>query len=601
MLSPETEKKIEALWDLVSSAGLAASPYVVLDQIACLIFLKHLHELDLQRSAAGTVAVSQVRVSDKAKPTTPTISLWKKTLQQEDIGVFLVDVAYPWLRKLEQRLSNEKIFGTALRLNGLMGDAYFQLDMTKNQAIQQLVQSVDELFPCPGFDHDGPQSSGEVFAKLFEQASQNSTLGQIATPPHIARFMVSLLDPAAGEKIIDPAVGTGTLLVNALGYMREGKTPSDRSLAGRSDSLTGIDLNHAQVRISWIYLLLQGIESPLCIQGNSLNMQNNASITNKILQDKYDFVLSDVPFGGRIQQVENSDANGDANIQHIELQYLSQALSLLRPNGRTALIVPQSLLTVEDTAHIRTRRTLLIGHQLEAVVLLPEEVFAPHIGIKAAILVVRKHPAQQPASARSNPELKTTTVWFYEVENDGVSDESGTTGVASPENDLLDAWMHFKLRNADLQSWEATKGRYYQAVSLQPNTKWFNPQVTHRTATQTKQWQVPVRIWLEQAEWSNAPDGVLGSHDAAGRVRSEYIEEMASRLYVADRLDKTLLAHNCIEAHGWSLELTRYKPLEKPNLLGEKSVLELINELEALERNILQHLIDLRKNLGGDR
>lgn len=273
MLPPEIEKKIEALWDLVSSAGLAASPYVVLDQIACLIFLKHLHELDLKRSAAGEVPVSQVRNSDEATSSTPLISLWQKVLAQENVGKFLVETAYPWLRALEQRLRTNTRLEQALRLNGMMGDAYFQLDVTKSQAIHRLVHSIEELFPHPGFDHDGHQPSGEVFAKLFEQASHNSKLGQLTTPPHIARFMVSLLDPAVGETIIDPAVGSGTLLVNALKYMRESKTPGDRSLVGRADSLVGIDLDHAQIRISWVYLLLQGIESPLCVQGDSLGRQ----------------------------------------------------------------------------------------------------------------------------------------------------------------------------------------------------------------------------------------------------------------------------------------------------------------------------------------
>jgi type I restriction enzyme M protein len=601
MLPPETEKKIEALWDIVSSAGLAASPYVVLDQIACLIFLKHLHELDLKRSAAGEVPISQVRISDKATSITPPISLWKKVLAQEDIGMFLVEVAYPWLRALEHRLRANSHLGQALRLNGLMGDAYFQLDVTKNQAIHRFVHSVDELFPSPGFDHDGPQPSGEVFAKLFEQASQNSKLGQLTTPPHIARFMVSLLDPAIGETIIDPAVGTGTLLVNALKYMRESRTPGDRSPEGRTDSLVGIDLNHAQVRISWVYLLLQGVESPLCVQGSSLGGQKPDTIANLVLNNKYDFVLSDVPFGGRVHQEESADPKTNLNIERTELRYISLALALLKPGGRAALIVPQSLLTVEDAAHVRTRRALLFSHQLEAVILLPGEVFAPYIGINAALLVVRKPLTQQSTLARSNHEPKTTSVWFYEVKNDGLSIDSSNSRAPNLENDLLDALMHFKRRNVDLQSWEVTKDRYYQTAGPQPHTQRYSTQVTSRIATQTKQWQVPVRIWLEQAEWSNSSDSALGSYNSAGRVRPEYVDEMAPQLYVSGRLDKTLLVHNCIEAQGWSLELNRYKPMEKPNPLGEKSVLELIGELETLERNILQSLIELRKNLEGDQ
>ncbi|MCY1372447.1 hypothetical protein D3C76_1289850 [compost metagenome] len=73
---------------------------------------------------------------------------------------------------------------------------------------------------------------------------------------------------------------------------------------------------------------------------------------------------------------------------------------------------------------------------------------------------------------------------------------------------------------------------------------------------------------------------------------------MGSRLYVLGNLNKTLLKNDCIEAQDWSLEPSRYKPLEQPKSLGIGSVMQLIDELEFIEHNILDSLRELRAQIG---
>lgn len=607
MLTSEVKNEIANLWDIVSSAGLAPSPYIALEQISCLIFLKHLNELDIKISPTyETTNIQQSLITNFA--TQKQASYWGELPLQKDIGNYLADTTFPKLRNLEKNSKKNNGHTWRAILNGLMNDAYFQLDPTKPEALHRLIRSIDKLFQISTRDNNDINSTGEVFEYLFQQASQNSKIGQLTTPPHIARFMVSLLDPSTGETIIDPAVGTGTLLAAALNYMRQSNPHEEGTFAGSADSLVGVDLDHTQTRISWVNLLLQGIELPICVQGNSLTDKTSDGQAGLLLNKQYNFVLADIPFGGRVNPLEltpirDSESSTPKGSDRIELQFIKRVLALLKPGGRAALIIPQSVLTGSDAAQVSIRRELLLHHEVEAVIQLPGKVFTPHIGNSAAVLVVRK-PARTTLKALiGNNSPRTEAVWFYEVSDDGVSVDPRKPKSTSTENDLQDALSHFNLRRRSMDLWESNKDTYFQSdQNSELHSKFLDPigSIRH-SISQVKQWQVPVRAWLEVPAFSTVDGRTLSSHDLAGKVRPEYVKHITPQLYSLDNPDKTLLDSGCIEAQNWSLELSRYKPLEKPKSLGIRSVLEIINELENMESSILLNLKELRQLLSSSQ
>lgn len=596
MLSFDIKKEVASLWDIVSSAGLAPSPYVALEQIACLIFLKRLHGLDVMRSNDGVKPEGQERLPVAGRLLSEASSLWKELLNLEDIGHCLEQEVFPWLRTLGQ----EMLF--ARTLNGVMDDVYFQLDVSKHQALKLLIRHIDALFSEQASNE--AHSPGEVLDQLFAQASINSKIGQLTTAPQIARFMVSLLDPVPEQSIIDPTVGTGTLLVSALEYIRENMSVGDRALPGNADSLVGIDLDHAQTRIAWVNLLLHGVASPVCVQGNSLAAPEG--VAGELLRKQYDFVLADAPFGGRVDLQESLSPNEhswrdrNASTDRVELLFIWRALALLKPGGRAALIIPQSVLSGSDEPHVNLRRELLSQHQIEAVIYLPRKVYAPFTGISAALLLVRKPSTPHFAPNRPGDEPKTGAVWFYEVSDDGLSAAPQKAGPVNTDNDLLDALVHFKHRKVDQGLWESNKDLYFQSGQRQdPQAKFLSTLGTlSRSATKVKQWQIPVRTWQENPESRSVDGAIQSSHDDSGSVRPEYVQRMESRLYVLGKLDSTLLDRDCIEAKDWSLELSRYKPIVQPKSVGDQSVLQLIDDLEFIEKDILGRLHELRNLIG---
>ena len=62
---------------------------------------------------------------------------------------------------------------------------------------------------------------------LLMQLTTAGKNGQFRTPRHIIRMMVKLVDPKVGDRICDPAAGTGGFLVNAYEHILESNTSPD--------------------------------------------------------------------------------------------------------------------------------------------------------------------------------------------------------------------------------------------------------------------------------------------------------------------------------------------------------------------------------------
>jgi type I restriction-modification system DNA methylase subunit len=66
---------------------------------------------------------------------------------------------------------------------------------------------------------------GDLYEYLLSHLAQSGRNGQFFTPRHIIRMMVKLVDPKVGDRICDPAAGTGGFLVNAYEHILEDQGP----------------------------------------------------------------------------------------------------------------------------------------------------------------------------------------------------------------------------------------------------------------------------------------------------------------------------------------------------------------------------------------
>nr|WP_295920681.1 N-6 DNA methylase [uncultured Xanthomonas sp.] len=219
MLAPHLRKNVDKLWDRFWSAGLT-NPLVAVEQITYLLFLKRLEDLDTDRVAAGKPSVYERSLPDDAAQFDGDTCRWSYIRQQSNDTRHLIEVVFPWLRTLDRRLSDHEEGTELAGLNGRMADAYFQLDPNKGQVLHDAIDLIDKLFAQAGDGSAAQDLMGDTFEYLLSEVATAGKNGQFRTPRHLIRFMVELLAPGPGERLIDPAAGTGGFLFSAQQYLR---------------------------------------------------------------------------------------------------------------------------------------------------------------------------------------------------------------------------------------------------------------------------------------------------------------------------------------------------------------------------------------------
>jgi type I restriction enzyme M protein len=464
MLSPQLRKKVHSLWTLFWTAGIS-NPLAAIEQITYLLFIRELEGLDKQRVAAGKPSIyGRGPDLEKVKKGEYQHCRWSYIRRAASFDL-LNNTVFPWLRYLEKGLADDATNngGTLSQITGRLADAYFILDTNKTDTLARAIGHIDELFKQLDTRSANSDIMGDIFEHLLEEVKESGKNGQFRTPRQIIRFMVELLDPAPGARVMDPACGSAGFLINTLLHWRARHThPESLRLEwdgtphnllpvwpeGQAPdldhSLHGYDNDRTMVRIAWMNLLLHGLESPDVHQRDSLSKRMGDEESGG-----YTHVLANPPFTGSVDEADLSENRERVPYERnkpittkSELLYVWLILDLLDIGGRAAVIVPDGVLFGNTKAHRALRRQLLFENTLEAVVSLPPNVFQPYSGVKTSILVFQRAQTPQVKPAKGD-EPRTSEVWFYEVVDEAYSLDQKRKPRFDQDNDLFDALEKF--------------------------------------------------------------------------------------------------------------------------------------------------------------
>jgi len=471
LLAPHIKKKVDELWNRFWAAGLT-NPLVAVEQITYLLFLKRLEDIDLKRQQRGFPSIYEGFESCK----------WSYIRQDKTNPTHLIEVVFPWLRELDKHFTDASADDTELAsLNNRMADAYFQLDPNKGKVLSDAIDKIDELFARAGDGSAAQDIMGDTFEYLLSEMATAGKNGQFRTPRHLIRFMVELLDPEPGQRVIDPAAGTGGFLFSTQQHLMRkysaqenlvlewdgtphrtdgaAATPEQYEAIHNGANFVGLDNDRTMARIGWMNLVLHDVTDPHLLQGDSLSKREGKAKLKELLEPgSYQFVLANPPFTGTVDsgdlepdtllfpRVGGGGKKKDESITNkSELLFLWLMLDLLDIGGRCAVIIPEGVLFGNTDAHVRLRRELLAEHVVEGVISLPGGVFQPYTGVKTSILIFRKVVRRDnKQTLPSNAAPLSEHVWFYEVEKDGYSDNAKRTPQPGKQNDLWDALEKFK-------------------------------------------------------------------------------------------------------------------------------------------------------------
>lgn len=449
--NPTLKSLIDKLWNNFWSGGIS-NPLTAIEQITYLIFMKRLDDLEAKRERdaefTGEAYTSRFKGKFKVPGSTETISKEKlrwsqfKRMPAEQMLMHVQTKVFAFLKDLNGNLSP---------FTKSMDNAVFIIP--KPALLVEAINIIEQIFAEIEKDaseggHAFQDIQGDVYEMLLSEIASAGKNGQFRTPRHIIKLMAELVAPQLGQRVADPACGTGGFLLGSYQYVLTDlvrkKNPkklikdedgfergtmsavlTEKVKKILEDSFYGFDIDTTMVRLGLMNLMMHGIDNPHIDYKDTLSKSFNED-------SQYDIIMANPPFTGNI---DKGDINEGLKLPttKTELLFTERIFNMLKMGGTAAVIVPQGVLFSSGKAFVVARKKLVEEAELKAVITLPSGVFKPYAGVSTSILMFTK-----------GGETKDT--WFYDLQSDGYSLDDKRNKLEGT-GDLQDVVQRFKKRD----------------------------------------------------------------------------------------------------------------------------------------------------------
>jgi len=303
--------------------------------------------------------------------------------------------------------------------------------MKNGTIIRQVVNKLNEIDFNASEDR---HTFGDIYESLLRDLQSAGNYGEFYTPRAITEIMTEIVNPRLGEKVLDPACGTGGFLTSAIENIRAQDVRKVEDLKTLEDTIRGQELKPLPFMLCVTNLILHDVEVPNVINGDSLNREY-MSIGAK---DRVDVILANPPFGASVS--DGVETNYPAQFRTTESADLFLLLMIrsLRDGGRAAIVLPDGSLT-GDGVKQRIREEFLKQCNVHTIVRLPNSVFQPYASVATNLLFFTK----------GEP---TREIWYWEHKlPEGQKSYSKTKPIQKSEFAPLKAWWNKRTENE--QAW----------------------------------------------------------------------------------------------------------------------------------------------------
>ncbi|HEX7575277.1 MAG TPA: class I SAM-dependent DNA methyltransferase, partial [Candidatus Methanoperedens sp.] len=383
-MANESSTIVQRLWNycnVLRDDGVSYGDYV--EQLTYLLFLK--------------MADEQTKPPFNKPSTIPAELDWKSLLSKDGDAL---EVHY---RHILETLGKGK---------GMLG-VIFRKSQNKIQDPAKLRRLIDLINDetWVGLDID---VKGEIYEGLLQKNAEDikSGAGQYFTPRPLIKAIVDVIKPQPGATICDPACGTGGFILASHDYIsKHFSLDIEQKKSLRSKTFKGWEIVDNAARLCAMSLYLHGIggeESPIIV----------ADALASDPGDRFDVVLTNPPFGKKSSYtIVNGEGKADKDAQTYErqdfwattsnkqLNFLQHVKTLLKINGKAAIVVPDNVL-FEGGAGETVRRKLMQECDVHTLLRLPTGVFYAQ-GVKANVLFFDRKPA--------NEKPWTEKIWIYDL------------------------------------------------------------------------------------------------------------------------------------------------------------------------------------------
>jgi type I restriction enzyme M protein len=299
--------------------------------------------------------------------------------------------------------------------------------MKSGTLIRQVINKVNEV----DFNRKSDlHLFGDIYEQILRDLQSAGNAGEFYTPRAVTKFMVQMVNPRLGERVLDPACGTGGFLTNTIEHVRQqvNRVEDEQILQA---SIKGVEKKQLPYFLCVTNMMLHGIDTP-----NQIVHDNTLARPYRDYQpeDRVDVIITNPPFGGMEEDgIEKNFPKAYSTRETADL-FLVLITHLLRDGGRGAIVLPDGTLFGEGIK-TRIKEKLLTDCNLHTIVRLPNGVFSPYTGIKTNLLFFTKG---QP----------TKEVWYYEHPYpSGVKSYNKTKPIRIEEFDLEKKWWSHRIEN----------------------------------------------------------------------------------------------------------------------------------------------------------
>ncbi|WP_297701643.1 N-6 DNA methylase [uncultured Fibrobacter sp.] len=342
---------------------------------------------------------------------------------------FVDNKLIPGLKKIDVSTGNKRAI--------LIRDIFDGINnyMKNGTIIRQVVNKLNEIDFNVSEDR---HLFGDIYETLLRDLQSAGNYGEFYTPRAITEIMTEIVNPRLGERVLDPACGTGGFLTCAIENIRKQDVHSVEDLKTLNATIRGQEFKPLPFMLCVTNLILHDIEVPNILYTDSLNREYT-SIGRK---DQVDVILANPPFGASVSDgVETNYPVAFRTKESADL-FLLLIMRYLKDGGRAAVVLPDGSLTGGGLKE-RIRKELLTQCNVHTIVRLPTSVFTPYVpSIATNILFFTKGE-------------KTKDVWYYEHKVPaGMKAYSKTKPIRKAEFESFKKWWN-KRKKSDV-AWKVS-------------------------------------------------------------------------------------------------------------------------------------------------
>lgn len=353
-----------------------------IEQLGWMLFLKIFSDKDKELEL----------MDDKYKSPIPAMYHWDawagndEGITGDELLRFVDNRLFPSLRKINLSTGNKR----ALIVREVFEGNHNY--MKSGTLIRQVLNKLNEIdFNVASERH----VFGDIYEGILKELQSAGKSGEFYTPRAVTQFMTDIISPKLGEKVLDPACGTGGFLTCAIEHLKK-QTKNVKQRQSIQKNVAGWEFKPLPYLLATTNLILHDVEVPNLLSDDSLARP----LTDHKAKDRVDVILANPPFGGVV--ANSNENNFPANFRTKESAdlFLILMIHLLKPGGRAAIVLPDGSLTGEGVKQ-RIREKWLVDCNVHTIVRLPNTVFAPYANVATNLCFFEKG-------------IPTQEIWYYE-------------------------------------------------------------------------------------------------------------------------------------------------------------------------------------------